>query len=107
MWFERENGSRRSSYSYRLRKEDKIHRVMNADDESSRLIIDLGSYEGKARNKKQNLTIRNLRIRFTPAPEAAVDSLFARYVDIKIFADEFLRTATDSLALPADSTRVL
>lgn len=107
MWFERENGSRRSSYSYRLRKEDKIHRVMNADDESSRLVIDLGSYEGKARNKKQNLTIRNLRIRFTPAPEAAVDSLFARYVDIKIFADEFLRTATDSLALPADSTRVL
>lgn len=107
IWFERENGSRRSAYSYRLRKEDKIHRVMNADAECAKLVIDLGSYEGKSRGKKQNLTIRNLRIRFTPTPEAAVDSLFARYVDIKIFADEFLRTATDSIALPADSARVL
>jgi len=107
MWFERENGSRRSAYSYRLRKEDKIHRVMNADAECAKLVIDLGSYEGKSHSKKQNLTIRNLRIRFTPTPEAAVDSLFARYVDIKIFADEFLRTAADSLALPADSARVL
>lgn len=107
MWFERENGSRRSAYSYRLRKEDKVHRVMNADGECARLVIDLGSYDGKAHNKKQNLNVRNLRIRFTPTPEAAVDSLFSRYVDIKIFADEFLRTATDSLALPADSARVL
>ncbi len=107
IWFERENGSRRSAYSYRLRKEDKIHRVMNADAECAKLVIDLGSYEGKSRGKKQNLTIRNLRIRFTPTPEAAVDSLFARYVDIKIFADEFLRTATDSIALPADSARAL
>ncbi len=107
MWFERKNGGRRSAYSYRLRKEDKIHRVMNADGECDKLVIDLGSYEGKSRSKKQNLTIRNLRIRFTPTPEAAVDSLFTRYVDIKIFADEFLRTATDSLALPADSARVL
>lgn len=107
MWFERENGTRRSAYSFRLRKEDKIHRVMTADGESAKLVIDLGSYDGKSRNKKQNLDIRNLRIRFTPTAEAAVDSLFSRYVDIKIFADEFLRTATDSLPLPADSARVL
>ena len=107
MWFERQNGSKRSSYSYRLRKDDKVHRVMNADEESEKLVIDLGSYDGKSRNKKQDLTIRNLRIRFTPTSEAAVDSLFERYVNIKVFADEFFRTATDSLALPADSTRVL
>lgn len=107
MWFERQNGSKRSSYSYRLRKDDKVHRVMNADEESEKLVIDLGSYDGKSHNKKQDLTIRNLRIRFTPTSEAAVDSLFERYVNIKVFADEFFRTATDSLALPADSTRVL
>lgn len=107
MWFERQNGSKRSSYSYRLRKNDKVHRVMNADEESEKLVIDLGSYDSKSRNKKQDLTIRNLRIRFTPTSEAAVDSLFERYVNIKVFADEFFRTATDSLALPADSTRVL
>ncbi len=107
MWFERGNGTRRSAYSYRLRKSDKMHRVMNADEESDKLVIDLGSYDTKSRNKKQELTIRNLRVRFTPTSAAAVDSLFARYVDIKIFADEFFPAATDSLALPADSTRVL
>lgn len=107
MWFERDNGTRRSAYTFRLRKEDKIRRVMTADGESAKLVLDLGSYDGKSRSKKQNLDIRNLRIRFTPTAASAVDSLFSRYVDIKIFADEFLRTATDSLALPADSARVL
>lgn len=107
IWFERENGTRRSAYSYRLRKDDKVHRIMNADGENAKLVIDLGTYDTKSRNKKQELTVRNLRVRFTPNPAAAVDSLFARYVDIKIFADEFLPAATDSLALPADSARVL
>jgi hypothetical protein len=55
--------------------------------------------------KTQDLEIRNLRVRYKLNADAAIDSLFGRYVDIKIFADGFL-IKKDSLALSADSTRV-
>ena len=55
--------------------------------------------------KTQDLEIRNLRVRYKLNADAAIDSLFGRYVDIKIFADGFL-IKKDSLALSADTTRV-
>ena len=56
---------------------------------------------------KIDLTVKDLEILYTPDEAMAIDSLFKKYVDIKIFDDAFFITPTDSLALPADTTRVL
>jgi hypothetical protein len=46
-----------------------------------------------------------LTVTYKPKEEEAIDSLFKRYVDIKIFADGFL-IKKDSLTLSPDTTRV-
>ena len=105
-YFEGDYGGRRNYASSKLRAHENVRRVMKTDGNSCRLKIRLGEYEGKSRPKRQKLTINKLRVVYTPTDELAIDSLFSRYVDIRIFADEFFFPATDSLALSADSTRV-
>lgn len=105
-YFESEHGGRRNYGTSRLRAHENMRRVMKADKGCSRLVMRLGEYEGKRRPKRQNLTIKKLRVVYTPTDELAIDSLFSRYVDVRIFADEFLFPKKDSLALSADSTRV-
>ena len=55
--------------------------------------------------KKQEFDIRGLKVVYTPNEDAAIDSLFERYVNVKIFADGFL-IKKDSLTLSPDSTRI-
>ena len=50
--------------------------------------------------------IRNLKVVYKPNEELAIDSLYEHYLPIKIFVDGFL-IKKDSLALSADTTRVL
>lgn len=105
MWVERFGGGRFSNVSYRMRKRESVYRNFTTDSTNTKLVLDLGSYDGKRRNRDQDLTIRNLKVVFSPSPETAMDSMFMSYVDTRIFADEFL-PQKDSLALPADSARV-
>ncbi len=106
-WFEDEDGSAHSRQSIRLRKKDKAMRSLTIDEDCERLMLNLGDYSTDKRPRKRNLTIRNFEVKYKPTEAVAVDSLFKRYLEIKIFADEFMpRSAQDSLALPVDSLRV-
>ncbi len=108
MWFEDYHGTRRPSYNFNLRSKDEVRRVMKANKGDERLIINLGTHlDRKALPTRQKFTVRNLRIRYKPATEIAVDSLFMRYVDTRIFNDAFFAPAPSGSTLPADSVRTL
>ena len=114
-YFIDENGHRNSFTSHSLRNNGIINRTLISRTNNRKLVVDLGKYNlpmvGKKKNKrarppkKQELDIRALKVVYKPNEEDAIDSLFERYVNVKIFADGFL-IKTDSLALSADSTRV-
>lgn len=114
-YFEDEHGIRNGYTSITIRKNERVKRTLVSNEErNKRLIIELGRYTNQrnysskkrfVKPKTQNLTIKNLSVVYKPHEEDAIDSLFKRYVDVKIFADGFLITK-DSLTLSADSTRV-
>ena len=115
MWIENYRHERRSNYTFRLTDEDYVRRTFNADRTSSRLILSLGDFEeikplGKKKGikfRRPRLTIKDLEISFSPNEDYAIDSLYKRHIDIRIFDDEFLTFKTDSIAPVADTTRVL
>lgn len=115
MWIENYRHERRSNHSFRLTDDDYVRRTFNADRTSSRLILSLGEFEeikplGKKKGikfRRPRLTIKDLEISFSPNEDYAIDSLYKRHIDIRIFDDEFLTFKTDSIAPVADTTRVL
>ena len=120
-YYEDENNIRNGSTMVTLRKTGLVNRTLVSRYDNRRLVLNLGEYnkrpeydnnkKGKKKRKKdltpkvQDLEIRNLKVVYKPSEEFAVDSLFERYVEIKIFADGFL-IKKDSLALSPDTTRV-
>ena len=106
-YFEDKDGFRSGYTSFSVRKDGDIKRVLVSNKEHKVLKLDLGNFSNakRYRPKKQNLEIRNLRVEYKPNEAAAIDSLFAKYVNIKIFADGFL-IKKDSLTLSPDTTRV-
>lgn len=123
-YFEDENSIRNGFTTISLRNNGFVNRTLVSRHSNSRLILDLAKYSqrrnyneermgknGKKKSKKiirpkeQDLEIKNLKVVYKPNENFAVDSLFERYVEIKIFADGFL-IKKDSLALSPDSTRV-
>lgn len=105
---ETNSGSHRNSYSYNLRKEESIRRTITTDTAACRLVITFAK-PADARYKvgSPKLTVTDLEILYTPDADLAIDSLFKRYIDLKIFDDAFFSSQKDSLALSADTTRVL
>ncbi len=116
--FEKEGGFRSGFTSVNIRSKGTINRTLVSREDGGKLILELGKYKTslfeQTKNKKnkkqlppkkQALTIRNLKVVYKPNEEGAIDSLFERYVSVKIFADGFL-IKKDSLTLSADSTRV-
>ena len=115
-YFEDDNGFHSGTASVSLRQSGKVNRTLISRNKSKRLVLELAKYDKptvkvKGKNKKkfppakQSLDIRDLKVVYKPNDEDAVDSLFARYVDIKVFADGFL-IKKDSLTLYPDSTGV-
>ena len=126
-YFESDDGFRSGHASVSLNQGGSVKRTLIARKTEDKLVLNLGTIDKREqeRRSKENkpkkhlkrdlkqkeaptkpaITIRNLEIIYRPKTDQAVDSLFARYVDVKIFADEFL-AKKDSLALSADSTRV-
>ncbi len=106
VWFERADGRRVNvSPTYLTRRRPaEYHREMKADTSVRRLVLAL--YEPRsAQPRRPHLTVRNLKVTYTPAADVAVDSLFLRQLNLKIFADDFCNpaAAADRVALPADS----
>ncbi len=110
MWFERSDSSRVGRQQYVLRKskdEEEFMRTLVADNDAERLVVDLlqpPKEDDKSKDKKKrqraDLTVSDFQIIHVPTVEEAVDSLYAKQLVIKIFADEFLSLfeAPDSLA---------
>ena len=108
LYIETFGGSHRNNYSYNLRKEESIRRTLIADTSAHKLVLTFAK-PSDARHKIRHidLKVEDIEILYTPSEEMAIDSLFMKYVDIKIFDNVFFNTPTDSLPLPADTTRVL
>ena len=121
-YFSDEYGCRSGYTSISLRKKGVTNRSLVSKNDNRKLVLNLGKYTNldnqKTTNskrgrknkknlppKKQDLEIRNLKVIYKPNEDSAIDSLFERHVNIKIFADGFL-IKTDSLTLSPDSTRV-
>lgn len=106
-YFENEDGHRRGYATVSLRSFGTVNRTIFANDTDVRLVLKLGDFEKKSKSypKGHSITIRNLKVTRKLKEKDAIDSLFKQYVDVKIFANEFL-FKKDSVALSADSTRV-
>lgn len=98
MWLERADSTRTNTYYHTMRRnrDERLTRTFTADSSHRRLRIDLMTFTSKPR--QPSLTVRDFSVEYTPPTAAAVDSLYSRQLNIRIFADEFLR-AID----PADS----
>lgn len=109
IWFERRDGRRvNASPSYMAqRRVAQFRREMEADTAVSSMAIRI--YEIRNREPKApHAMIRNLRVDYTPYAEEAVDSLFLRQLNLKIFADDFCNPVdtTDCGALSVDTLGV-
>lgn len=118
VWFERADSTQVGRQQFMLRKAmkpEEFSRLVSADKEAVRMVVDLLqaeepiSAENTKKKKKQHtgFTVTDLKIIHTPTVEEAVDSLYAKQLVVKIFADEFftLFDAQDSLASGAVALR--
>lgn len=99
VWTLRENGARRNTYTFLLRREidASFTRTVSVDSAQRKLVVSFAEFPGK--RQPLSVTVRNLKIEYTLPDEEAIDSFFHRQVDVRIFADEFLNhvRAKDSL----------
>ena len=97
-WLERANGTRSSSYTSTLRRDrdETFTRLLTADSTHQRLHLDLLDFYD--RPERPSMFVEELRVEYTPPTEKAVEELYDRQLDIRIFADDFFRTTQ-----PADS----
>lgn len=97
-WLETARGGRAAVFfqsMYRGRPE-RFRRQFAVDSTHRRLHVDL--LAASTTVERPAVTFRDLKVSYVPPAAEAVDSLYARQLDIRIFADEFLRAAA-----PADS----
>lgn len=95
VWTELEDGTRRNMYSYLLRRsvDGEFTRSLEVDTSMKRLVVSFIEFTRPRERKRLSVTVRNLKIEYTPPVEEAIDSFFHRQVDVRIFADEFLGDA--------------
>ena len=112
LYFVDENGYNRNRITFAMRDKGSVNRTVIAKENNNKLVLNIGKYgnytskENKITPPKtQDLKITNLKIMHKYNEVDAVDSLFKRYVDVKIFVDGFL-IKKDSLALSADAAGV-
>ena len=98
VWLERRDSTRTGVYTTTLRRnrEEAFSRRFTADSSHRRLRIDFLDFTGKP--QRPSVTVTDLKVEYTPPTRTAVEKLYEQQLDIRIFADEFFRTAN-----PADS----
>ncbi len=104
MWLERADSSRANPFTTTLRRhrDETLTRRFTADSTHRRLRIHLMTFIEEARRPSMRVT--DLRIDYTPPTEVAVDSLYHKQLDIRILADEFIRTISRAAqGIAADS----
>ncbi len=104
LWMEPKTGGKRGlvTQQYRREYEETFERTLTVDT-SIRSIVCNFWHPGRGKRHRPHVTLSDLKIYYTLPTAEAVDSLYERQLDIRIFADEFLRIAApDSVALPLD-----
>ena len=89
MWLESADGTQSQNYNIILRRrsEGYISHRFKADSGHRRLCIEFYSFTG--RPQTPSVTVRNFKVEHTPEKAEAVDLLYERQLDLRIFADEF------------------
>ena len=98
MWLERADSSSVQNYTVSLRRlnEGTLSRKFTADSSHRRLQVRLLTFNETPR--RPSVTVRDLRVEYTPPVRRAVEELYEQQLDIRIFADEFFRAVQkDSL----------
>ncbi len=99
MWLERGKSTYKSNQVYNTLNrysESGVKREFKVDSTFSRLQLRLVTCNGK--RKRPSVKIRNFHVKYVPEPEAAVDSLYQRQLDIRIFSDSFISMARKDAA---------
>ena len=99
VWLERRDSSRTNVYTATLRRnrEESFSRRFTTDTTHRRLRIDFLTFN--ARPERPSVTVTDLKVEYIPPTRTAVEKLYEQQLDIRIFADDFLRAA----AIPKDS----
>ncbi len=98
IWLERADSSQVQPYTVTLRRlnEGSISRKFTADSSLRRLRVELFSFSDTPR--RPSVSVYDFKVEFTPETRTAVEQLYRRQLDLRIFADQFLRAAQkDSL----------
>lgn len=99
VWLETRDSMRSNVHTVSLRRDrtESYSRTLRADSTHRRLHIDFADFRQKPR--RPSITLTDLEVDYTLPTPQAVDSLYLRQMDLRIFADEFLRAAApkDSL----------
>lgn len=96
VWLERHDSTRTNvatTTMWRSRKEH-FKRTFKADTTHRQLHVDLVCFDETPR--QPSVTITDLRIDYTPETTAAVEELYEKQLNIRIFADEFLLKGEES-----------
>lgn len=93
VWLDRAGRPRTRTYNYTLYRgrEESFIRTLKADSADRRLVFDFAGLPDKP--QRPSITIRDLKVEYTPPTPVAVDSFYRRQLDVRIFAEEFFRNA--------------
>ena len=93
VWLERRDSSRTNVYTTTLRRnrEESFSRRFTTDTTHRRLRIDFLTFN--ARPERPSVTVTDLKVEYIPPTRTAVEKLYEQQLDIRIFADDFLRAA--------------
>lgn len=99
VWLERRDSTRTNVYTTTLRRNrvETFTRRFTADSAHRRLRISFLGFNGKP--ERPSVTVTDLKVEYVPPTRTAVEKLYDKQLDIRIFADDFLRAA----AIPKDS----
>lgn len=98
-WLEKADSTREHVQQNTLRRNttDRVVRKYRTDSTSKRLHLHLITFPDAP--KRPSLTVRNLRVKYTPNEEEAHRLLFERQMDLRIFSDYFLRASREKDSL--------
>lgn len=89
MWLDRRDSTRANLYTTTLRRnrEESFTRSFTTDSTHRRLCIHFLTFGEKP--QRPSVTVRDLKVEYTPPTPEAVELLYEKQLDIRIFADEF------------------
>lgn len=88
MWLQRKNGSKNSMQIYTLQRnrDEQTSRTFHADSLCDSLCLQLLTFPKDP--KRPSITVRNLKVTYTPDERQAIEQLYRDQLGIRIFADE-------------------